>query len=82
MERSVPHEQSAFLSLADLDNTHSEIIEQIINARNFISFQITTRFVSQHLDDVYELTRHFEMNQKAFQAQDETLGRLLDWAQT
>ncbi|MFH1144592.1 MAG: flagellar hook-basal body protein [Candidatus Eisenbacteria bacterium] len=35
----------------------------------------------QALIEMIALTRHFEMNQKAFQAQDETLGALLSWVQ-
>ena len=33
----------------------------------------------QALVEMLSLTRFFEMNQKAFQAQDETLGALLSW---
>lgn len=34
----------------------------------------------QTMVDMITLLRHFEMNQRAVRTQDETLGRLLDWA--
>ncbi len=34
----------------------------------------------QTMVDMIALMRHFEMNQRAIRTQDETLGRLLDWA--
>lgn len=34
----------------------------------------------QTMVDMISLLRHFEMNQRAIRTQDETLGRLLDWA--
>jgi flagellar basal body rod protein FlgG len=34
----------------------------------------------QAMVDMITLLRHFEMNQRAVRTQDDTLGRLLDWA--
>jgi flagellar basal-body rod protein FlgF len=34
----------------------------------------------QSMVDMITLLRHFEMNQRAIRTQDETLGRLIDWA--
>ncbi len=34
----------------------------------------------QSMVDMIALLRHFEMNQRAIRTQDETLGRLIDWA--
>ncbi|MCK4412035.1 MAG: flagellar hook basal-body protein [Candidatus Eisenbacteria sp.] len=56
-----------------LPATESRVLQGVLEGPNVQALQV--------LVEMLTLTRHFEMNQKAFQAQDESLGRLLDWAQ-